>query len=45
MIYGLAHLKPHVSSGFYIRQLIHELGIKTGLYGIALDINRIKIHI
>ena len=41
----ISTFEAHVSSGFYIRQLIHELGIKTGLYGIALDINRIKIHI
>ena len=37
-------LEAHVSTGFYIRQLIHELGNKTGLLGMALDINRTKIH-
>lgn len=34
-----------VSSGYYIRQFINDFGNKSGLYGIALNINRTIIHI
>ena len=37
--------EANVSSGFYIRQLIHILGKDTKLLGIAYDINRTYIHI
>ena len=37
--------EAHVSTGYYIRQFINEFGIKTGLLGTSININRIKICI
>jgi len=41
----ISTFEAHVSTGYYIRQLIHTLGNDTGLLGMALDINRTYIHI
>ena len=41
----ISTFEANVSSGFYIRQLIHILGKDTKLLGIAYDINRTYIHI
>ena len=41
----ISTFEAHVSTGYYIRQLIHSLGNDTGLLGIAIDINRTYIHI
>jgi tRNA pseudouridine55 synthase len=35
--------KIHCSSGFYVRQLVHDLCNKLQIYGIAYNINRTKI--
>tara|TARA_B100001175_G_scaffold282343_1_gene261376 strand:+ start:235 stop:987 length:753 start_codon:yes stop_codon:yes gene_type:complete len=35
--------EAHVSSGYYIRQFINEFGIKTGLLGTSININRISV--
>ena len=41
----ISTFEARVSTGYYIRQLIHTLGVDTGLLGMALDINRTYIHI
>ena len=41
----ISTFEAHVSTGYYIRQLIHTLGKDTGLLGMAIDINRTYIHI
>ena len=41
----ISTFEAHVSTGYYIRQLIHILGKETGLLGMAIDINRTYIHI
>ena len=41
----ISTFEAKVSTGFYIRELINKLGKEIGLLGIALDINRIYIHI
>ena len=35
--------EAHVSTGYYIRQFIHEFGLQTGLLGTSININRISI--
>ena len=39
----ITEFEAHVSSGFYIRQLIEDFALKTGLIGLAYNINRIAI--
>ena len=41
----ISTFEAHVSTGYYIRQLTHSLGIDTGLLGMVNDINRTYIHI
>ena len=41
----ISTFEAKVSTGFYIRELINKEGKEIGLLGIALDINRIYIHI
>ena len=39
----ITEFETEVSSGFYIRQLIEDFATKTGLIGLAYNINRIAI--
>ena len=39
----ITEFETEVSSGFYIRQLIEDFATKTGLIGLAYNINRIGI--
>ena len=41
----ISKFEADVSSGFYIRELVKQLGISTNYLGITLNINRIKIII
>lgn len=40
----ITEFEAYVSTGYYIRQFINDFVKKTNLYGLAYDINRIKIH-
>ena len=41
----ISKFSAYVSTGFYIRQLVEDIGKKTGYLGIALNINRLEIII
>ena len=41
----ISTFEARVSTGYYIRKLIHTLGKETELLGMAIDINRTYIHI
>ena len=41
----ISKFEADVSSGFYIRELVKQLGISTNYLGLTLNINRIKIII
>lgn len=43
--YYISKFEANVSSGFYIRELVKQLGISTNYLGLTLNINRIKIII
>lgn len=43
--YYVSKFEADVSSGFYIRELVKQLGISTNYLGLTLNINRIKIII
>ena len=41
--YYISKFEADVSSGFYIRELVKQIGISTNYLGVSLNINRIKI--